>query len=200
MTTVLPVQTASSATSPTPPPRFVPASVGRPGRVQTVQILDPHFCVLDHVTERMVAVEDISHRGTPDCVQVPTMGDDLYSAFEVYAQLYADPTADDPRLRVAAVTVTDGSREAYLTPDMTDETADELIAFAMRMKEMARVARLMKRTSRTGRRRRRRWTRTTTSPGTPRSASSTSFRSWTARTRYRKGTRPCRSNGSRIIG
>jgi hypothetical protein len=70
------------------------------------------------------------------------MTDDLYSAFEVYAQLYSDPTADDPRLRVAAVTVTDGSREAYLTPDMTDEAADELIAFAMRMKEMARTARL----------------------------------------------------------
>jgi hypothetical protein len=130
------------ATSATPPPRFVPASIGRPGRVQTVQISDPNFCVLDHVAERVAAVEDISHRGTPDCVQVPTMTDDLYSAFEVYAQLYSDPTADDPRLRVAAVTVTDGSREAYLTPDMTDEAADELIAFAMRMKEMARTARL----------------------------------------------------------
>jgi len=126
----------------TPSPRFVPASIGRPGRVQVAQILDPNFCVLDHAAERVVAIEDVSHRGTPDCVQVPTMTDDLYSAFELYSQLYSDPTANDPRLRVAAVTVTDGSREAYLTPDMTDETADELIAFAMRMKEMARVARL----------------------------------------------------------
>lgn len=137
---VVAVQTP--ATSPTPPPRFVPASVGRPGRIQTVGVTCPAWCVLDHVAERVVAIEDISHRGAPDHAQVPTMGDDLYSAFEVYSQLYSDPTSDDPRLRVAAVTVTDGSREAYLTPDMTDETADELIAFAMRMKEMASVARL----------------------------------------------------------
>lgn len=133
---------ASVTSAPTPPPRFVPTSIGRPGRVQTVHVACEPWCVLDHVAERVVAVEDISHRGTPDCVQVPTMTDDLYSAFEVYSQLYSDPTSDDPRMRVAAVTVTDGSREAYLTPDMTDEAADELIAFAMRMKEMASVARL----------------------------------------------------------
>jgi len=69
------------------------------------------------------------------------MGDDLYSAFEVYSQLYSDPASDDPRMRVAAVVVTDGSRDAYQTPDMADETADELIAFAMRMKEAASIAR-----------------------------------------------------------
>jgi hypothetical protein len=126
----------------TPPPRFVPASVGRPGRVQTVGVTCPAWCVLDHVAERVVAVEDISHRGAPDHAQVPTMSDDFYSAFEVYSQLYSDPPSDDLRMRVAAVVVTDGSREAYLTPDMADEAADELIAFALGVKEKARIARL----------------------------------------------------------
>lgn len=130
------------ASSAAPPPRFAPASIGRPGRVQTAHVACEPWCVIDHVAERVVAIEDISHRGAPDHAQVPTMTDDLYSAFEVYSQLYSDPTADDPRMRVAAVVVTDGSREAYLTPDMADEAADDLIAFAMGVKEKARVARL----------------------------------------------------------
>lgn len=134
------VATPASAASVTP--RFVPASIGRPGRVQTVHLACEPWCVLDHLADRQVAVEDVSHRGAPDHTQVPTMGDDSYSAFEIYAQLYSDPASADPRMRVAAVVVTDGSTDAYQTPDMADETADELIAFAMRMKALARTARL----------------------------------------------------------
>ena len=149
MTTVLPEQapvpapSAAASVTPAVSPgfRFVPASIGRPDRVQVVQVLCPDFCVLDHLADRQPAVEDVAHRGGVDHVQVPTMGDDLYSAFELYCQLYADPVSDDPRMRVAAVSVTDGSNDAYLTPDMADETADELIAFAMRMKGAARMAR-----------------------------------------------------------
>jgi hypothetical protein len=140
--TVASCATSAPAASATPPLRFVPASIGRPGRVQVAHVACEPWCVVDHVTERVVAIEDISHRGTPDFAQVPTMGDDLYSAFEVYSQLYSDPTCDDPRMRVAAVVVTDGSREAYLTPDMADEVADELITFAVGVKEKARIARL----------------------------------------------------------
>jgi hypothetical protein len=136
-----------NADSPSPAPRLVPARIGRPGRVQTVHVACEPWCVLDHLDERQVAVEDISHRGAPDCVQVSTMTDDFYSAFEMYAQLYSDPASEDPRMRVAAVVVTDGSRDAYQTPEMADETADELIAFAMRLKEMAAVARLANQTA-----------------------------------------------------
>lgn len=140
--TLAQVPAVSAVESTTPPPRLVPASIGRPGRVQTVHLPCPAWCVLDHVAERVVAIEDISHRGAPDFAQVPTLLDDHYSAFEVYSQLYSDPVSDDPRTRVAALVVTDGSRDAYLTPDMADETADDLIAFAMRLKEMAGIARL----------------------------------------------------------
>lgn len=141
MTTVVPAPVPGAVESATPPPRFVPASVGRPGRVQTVLVSCPTWCVLDHVSERVVAVEDVSHRGAVSFAQVPTMGDDHYSAFELYAQLYSDPASADPRMRTAAVVITDGSNDAYLTPDMADATAEELIAFAMRMKETARIAR-----------------------------------------------------------
>jgi hypothetical protein len=122
--------------------RLVPVSVGRPGRVQVAHLPCPTWCVLDHLAERIVAVEDISHRGDVDHVQVPTMGDALYSAFELYTQLYSDPASEDPRMQIAAVVVTDGSRDAYLAPDMADEMADELIAFAMQVKETAGIARL----------------------------------------------------------
>ncbi|MDQ0758738.1 DUF6907 domain-containing protein [Streptomyces canus] len=128
-------------------PRLVPARIGRPGRVQTVHVPCPAWCVLDHLDERQVAVEDISHRGAPDHAQVSTMTDDFYSAFEVYTQVYSDPANEDPRMRVAAIVVTDGSRDAYQTPDMADETADELIAFAMRLKEAAGIARLANQTA-----------------------------------------------------
>lgn len=139
------MRNAGIAAAPAPPDRLVPASVGRPGRVQVVHLPCPWWCVLDHVAERVVAVEDVSHRGGVDHVQVPTMGDDDYSAFELYTQLYSDPTHEDPRMRVASVVVTDGSRDAYQTPDMADEVADGLIAFAMRMKEAASIARLANR-------------------------------------------------------
>lgn len=146
MTTVLPVQTSAPAASvtpaPSPAPRLVPASIGRPGRVQVVHLPCPVWCVVSHAEDRQVAIEDVSHRGAVDFVQVSTMGDDLYSAFELYCQLHSDPASDDPRMRVASVVVTDGSNDAYQTPDMADELADQLIAFAMRMKSAARVARL----------------------------------------------------------
>jgi hypothetical protein len=93
------------------------------------------------VAERVVAVEDVSHRGPVGHVEVPTMGDDSYSVFEVYSQLYSDPISEDPRMRVAAVVVTDGSNDAYMTPDMADVFADSLVAFAEQARAMARVAR-----------------------------------------------------------
>lgn len=145
MTTVLPAPAADAAASVTPAVspgfRLVPALIGRPGRTQMIHLACPDWCVLSHADERQVAVEDVSHRGNVDHVQVPTMGDDDYSAFELYTQLYSDPTSEDPRMRVASVVVTDGSRDAHQTPEMADEVADGLIAFAMRMKEAASIAR-----------------------------------------------------------
>ncbi|MEU9470457.1 hypothetical protein AB0D78_28335 [Streptomyces avermitilis] len=135
----VPTQTPSPAASVTP--RLVPASIGRPGRVQTVHVSCPAWCVLDHLDERVVAVEDISHRGQVDHVEVPTMGDDLYSVFEVYSQLFSDPISEDPRMREASVVVTDGSNDAYLTPDMADVFADSLVAFAEQVRVLARTAR-----------------------------------------------------------
>lgn len=132
---VVPAQLPASAA------RLVPASVGRPGRVQVIHVSCPTWCVLDHVADRVVSVDDLSHRGEVGHVEVPTMGDDLYSVFEVYAQLFSDPINEDPRMREAAVVVTDGSSDAYMTPEMVDAFADSLVAFAEQVRALARTAR-----------------------------------------------------------
>lgn len=121
--------------------RLVPAAIGLRGAAQIIWIQCPDWCVDDHVAERQIAVEDVSHHGAVDCVQVPTMGDDLYSAFELYSQLYSDPISADPRMRTATVLVTDGSRDAYLTPSMAEELADDLIKKAAQIRQKARIAR-----------------------------------------------------------
>ncbi|WP_405514967.1 DUF6907 domain-containing protein [Streptomyces canus] len=92
------------------------------------------------VVDLVEALGEVASLASLDHVQVPTMGGDDYSAFELYTQLYSEPASEDPRMRVASVVVTDGSRDAYQTPDMADEVADGLIAFAMRMKEAASIA------------------------------------------------------------
>jgi hypothetical protein len=139
MDTLLPAPATAPAASVTH--RLRPALIGRPGYQQTVYVPCPPWCVLDHASDRQVAIEDVSHRGHVDFAQVSTMGDDTYSAFELYSQLYSDPSSGDPRMRGAVVVVTDGSNDAYLTPDMADEFADALVAFAEQVRALAKTAR-----------------------------------------------------------
>jgi hypothetical protein len=121
--------------------RLVPARVGPEGRVQTVYIPCPEWCVVDHL-ERENHLEDVMHYSDGDGVQVPTLTDDDTGHSEVYVSISVDPTARDPRLRAAHVVITDAAGDAYLTPDMADGFADELIAFAAQVRHQARLVRL----------------------------------------------------------
>lgn len=121
--------------------RLVPAAIGRPGEAQIIWIQCFDWCIDDHVAERQIAVEDISHHGDVDFAQVPTMRDDTYSAFELYSSLYSDPASSDPRMRTACVLLTDGSNDAYLTPSMAEQVADDLIKKAAQIRHKARIAR-----------------------------------------------------------
>ncbi|MFK4595742.1 DUF6907 domain-containing protein [Streptomyces pristinaespiralis] len=121
---------------------LVAARVGRAGLVQTVYIECPtSWCAVDHL-EWEGALEDISHYSDSDVVQLNTLTDDDTGHSEMYVGISMDPVASDPRLRAAHVMVTDAVGDAYLTPDMADEYADELIAFASQIREKARIARL----------------------------------------------------------
>jgi hypothetical protein len=122
--------------------RLVPARVGRTGHVQTVYIECPTWCVVDHM-DRQTCLEDVMHYSDADVLQVSTLTDDDTSHSEMYANISSDPTATDPRLRAAHLVINDGAPDdAYLTPDMADELADEMIAFAAQLRHKARQVRL----------------------------------------------------------
>lgn len=142
--TVVDERVAAPATPVTLPPghRLVPARVGRPGNVQTIGIPCPEWCSQDHVDDWQYDVEDIEHYGPMFGVQVPTVLDEDTALYEWFGRVNSEPGSHDPRLRGTYVLVGDCSREdARLTPDMTDALADELIAFALRLRAAARTAR-----------------------------------------------------------
>ncbi|MEU1434009.1 hypothetical protein ABZ438_07910 [Streptomyces sp. NPDC005786] len=122
--------------------RLVPARVGRPGKVQSIYIECPSFCTQDHVDDWQYDIEDIEHTGARFSVEVPTMADGGDPLYEWYGRVSSDPWSSDARMRSAHVLVGDCSREdARLTPDMTDELADKVIAYGLQLRAAARVAR-----------------------------------------------------------
>lgn len=129
--------------------RLVPAAIGR--RLEAAQIIYiecPSWCIVDHVSEKQVAVEDIVHSsydalGGENTASV-TVGSFLSKgiAFELYASVKAETSTNDPRLHRAHIVLDDGSRDdAFLTEDMAEEVADRLDKFAAELRKLARTAR-----------------------------------------------------------
>lgn len=137
----IPAQPAADAK----PSRLVPAKVGRPGHVQTIHIECADWCVIDH-SERVGHLDDVMHYSDCDVVTVSTLTDDGTAHSELMLNVSSDPSASDPRLRAAHLVINDGaSTDAYLTPGMADELADELIAFAAQLRSQAQTVRLYNR-------------------------------------------------------
>ncbi|MFE0273777.1 DUF6907 domain-containing protein [Streptomyces sp. NPDC058992] len=125
-----------------PGTRLVPAKIGRPGRIQTVYIECPEWCETDH-SEREGSLDDVMHYGSADSVLVSTLTDDVTAHGELHATIAIDPAASDHRLRTAHIVVADGQpTDAYLSPEMGEELADDLIAFAAQLRHKARLVRL----------------------------------------------------------
>jgi hypothetical protein len=122
---------------------LVPASIGRPGRVQTVHVPCPSWCHVDHVENREVAVEDITHYGPGGGVQVPDMSDDSTAVLEWYVNIIADPAASDPRLRAAHLVVADGAsaNDAHLSEEQAEELAGDLERLAADIRRALAVCR-----------------------------------------------------------
>lgn len=140
-TTVQPAVLAGVA--PIPTPRLVAALIGRPSRMQTIFIECPEWCVERHDEEPEVAVEDVSHGGEFLGIQVSSMLDPNTAHSELYARVNSDPANEDPRMRAAHVLYGNAAgADAYLTPDMTDELAGELIAFAAQLRAASHTARV----------------------------------------------------------
>lgn len=62
---------------------------------------------------------------------------------ELYVRVHSDPSHPERQLRTAHVLLGNGAPfDSYLTPDDADQAADELAAFAAKIREAARTARL----------------------------------------------------------
>jgi hypothetical protein len=137
--TVVDDRTPVAATSVTH--RIVPASVGPASRAQVIHIPCHEWCVVDHLT-RVTCLDDVVHFSDSDSVTVLTLTDDDTAHSELVATIGCDPTARDPRLRAAHIRTNSGQAEdAYLTPDMAEELADDMIVFAVQLRGKARTAR-----------------------------------------------------------
>lgn len=150
MTTLLPEQASVCAPAPaasvtpgvSPGFRLVPARIGTWRSSQLAWIECPAWCSESH-TDSPSRFEDISHYGDPQSVLVPSFLGDTAAHYSWWARIESDPAASDERMRVAHLIVGDDSTfEARVTNDMADKLADDLIAFAMQVKEMACAARL----------------------------------------------------------
>jgi hypothetical protein len=116
--------------------------VGRPGATQTVWITCPAWCSQDHLADREVAIEDIDHYSTPSGWSVGSILAPDEAVHDLYVRVHSDPMHELPALREAHVLLGNGSPfDSYLTPDMAEATADELVAMASQIRQAATIAR-----------------------------------------------------------
>lgn len=123
---------------------LAPVEIRRGGNApQVVFVPCADWCVEDHVTNFVHFIEDVDHKGAEFSVSIPSFWSDAQPAYELSAAVASDPMSSDPRMRAAHIVMGDsGSVDAYLTPDMADDVADDLENLAAKMREHARTARL----------------------------------------------------------
>ena len=123
---------------------LAPVALGAPGPEQKIVFVPcPDWCATNHVSEWVHFLEDLDHTGEEFAVHVRSFFDDSKPAYTMTATIGSDPMSSDPQMRAAHVIVGDeGSVDAYLTPDMADEAADDLVKLAAKLREAARTARL----------------------------------------------------------
>ncbi|ANJ07165.1 DUF6907 domain-containing protein [Streptomyces parvulus] len=126
--------------------RLAPAKIGTDDSAQIVYIECPNWCDEDHVADFVGAVEDVIHRTQATyegAVIVPSFGVAPYPQ-QLFAYVEADPSDTNPLLKAAHVTVEDprAATMAYLTPEMAEKLADEVIGFASHLRHLARTVRL----------------------------------------------------------
>lgn len=124
--------------------RFVPAKVGATNDASVVVLIeDPLCCTEDHLDDPVRDLSDLMHRGDTASVYVPTFGYGAYPV-QMHAAVEVDPVASDPQFRAAHVTVQDvgGGAYSYLTDEMAERLADEMVGFASQLRHQARAVRL----------------------------------------------------------
>lgn len=123
---------------------LAPVGIGAPGSKQQIVFVPcPDWCTTNHVSEWVHFLEDLDHTGEEFAVHVPSFFNGDKPVYSLSSSIGCDPMSKDPQMRAAHVIVGDeGSVDAYLTPDMADEVADDLVKLAAKLRENARTARL----------------------------------------------------------
>lgn len=123
---------------------LAPVAIGAPGPQQKIVFLpDPDFCVTNHVASWVHFIEDVDHTGAEYAVHIPSFLNEGQPAYTLSVTVGSDSMSTDARMREAHVIVGDeGSVDAYLTPDMAGQAANDLRALADKLDEAARTARL----------------------------------------------------------
>ncbi|MEU9581056.1 DUF6907 domain-containing protein [Streptomyces chilikensis] len=124
--------------------RLVPATIGRPEAPRRVWIECPTFCTVNHAADRQIAVEDVWHSGDMTSLEVPAADGNV--ELLALARMGLDDYSTDPAVRAPHLFVEDaGTGEgAYLDADAAEQFADNLVAFAAKVREMARACRIPK--------------------------------------------------------
>ncbi|MEU9183336.1 hypothetical protein AB0D14_01960 [Streptomyces sp. NPDC048484] len=122
--------------------KLAPAAFGKPGNQATVWAECPDFCSENHVDNWTQHAVDLDHWGSDGARwDTDSMHAPAEALLALSARLYLDPTNPDPRMRAATVRIDDESVDVFHTPEMAEQTADELIAFAAQLRHLARQAR-----------------------------------------------------------
>lgn len=119
--------------------RLVPALIGTRKSAHTAWIECPVWCIEDH-TDEPTMLEDVMHTSKSEDVGISSFLKQDGSLL-MYAMLQADPAATDERLRRAHIGIETGGVPDYHTPEMAEAFADDLIAFASQVRQLARAAR-----------------------------------------------------------
>jgi hypothetical protein len=144
MSTTVPPSTVHPFPAIAPGHHLAPVALGAPGpdqKIVFVQCAD--WCRTNHVSAWVHFIEDIDHTGDEFAVHVRSFLNPGKPAYTMTTAVGCDPMSSDPQMRAAHVIVGDeGSVDAYLTPDMADEAADDLEQLVAKLRENARTARL----------------------------------------------------------
>ena len=140
MSTTVQPSNVTALPSPTPGHRLVPALIGTRKNSHVAPIQCPQWCTEDHLAEPTM-FEDITHTSKSEDVGISSFLKQDGSLL-MYAMLQADPAATDPRLRQAHVGIEHEGVPDVHTPEMAEAFADDLIAFALQVRGLARTARL----------------------------------------------------------
>jgi hypothetical protein len=139
-----PSSTVTAFTAIAPGHHLAPVALGAPGAAQKIVFVPcPDWCTTNHVSAWVHFLEDIDHTGHEFAVHVRSFLNPGKPAYTMTTAVGSDPMSSDPQMRAAHVIVGDeGSVDAYLTPDMADEAADDLERLVAKLRENARTARL----------------------------------------------------------